>query len=141
MKSLNGKRQRHACVCVGGGNWWIALFRFWALWKIRRFILRNSARQFQLLFAQHAGWGGRQLAPSIKFSITFMISCALFHFPIFLHFPSPRYVHTYNDTVCFPFRIVLVFIFMPLLLHYFQRGGFVVLCMCLFWNETFLEKW
>jgi len=80
MESVNVMR---VCVCVGGGNCWIALFRFWALWKIRRFILRNSARQFQLLFAQHAGWVGRQLAPSIKFSITFMISCALFHFPIF----------------------------------------------------------
>jgi len=138
MESVNVMR---VCVWVGGGNWWIALFRFWALWKIRRFILRNSARQFQLLFAQHAGWGRKATGTLHKILNYIYDFLRAFPFPHFPHFPSPRYVHTYNDTVCFPFRIVLVFIFMPLLLHYFQRGGFVVLCMCLFWNETFLEKW
>lgn len=65
-----------------------------------------SARQFQLLFAQHA-----PPYPSfIKFSITFMISCAAISispprlFRIQLCTPySAGYIHTYMILFCFRF--------------------------------------
>jgi len=81
MESVNVMR---VCFCVwvveiGGSPFSV----FGLCGKFAVLFLEIQRDNFNFYLHNMQDGGGRQLAPSIKFSITFMISCALFHFPIF----------------------------------------------------------
>lgn len=79
------------CVCVcEGENWWIALFRFGLCGKFRVLFFEISTRQFQLLFAEHAGgWPTGTLHKILNYIYDFLrcfsISPPRFSYPLVLH--------------------------------------------------------